>query len=92
MRMQLRAKPWPMGAHPPRLCPVCEEPWHPWAMSRLPCHARCLFTEQEQDAILNDSRRLVDIAAALRVSINTVRAAERMAWLRRGGSAALPAL
>ncbi len=83
MRMQLRAEPWPMGAHPPRPCPVCGEPWRPWALSRLPCHGKCLFTEEEQDKILADPRTQKEVAAALGVTVCTIRAAEGAAHRRK---------
>lgn len=42
-RLPLLAEPWPLGAHASRPCPVCSRTWIPFAGSRLPCHAHCLF-------------------------------------------------
>ena len=51
MRLALLTEPWPKGKNPRIDCPVCGEWWIPWAGSYLPCHGRCIFTEEEQDAL-----------------------------------------
>ena len=50
--MALLVEPWPPGPNAPRPCPVCGQPWRPWAWSRLPCHARCLFRPEDDRALL----------------------------------------
>lgn len=45
LRMPL-ADPWPAGIHWGRPCAICGETWRPWAHSRLPCHAKCLLTDE----------------------------------------------
>ncbi len=55
--------PWPIGRQPTRPCPICNETWQPTGGSRLPCHGKCLWTEEGAVFIANDPRieaKLVD--------------------------------
>lgn len=52
LRMPLR-DPWPLGKHESRPCPVCGESWIPWPGSRLPCHGRCLLTDEGIELVHN---------------------------------------
>ncbi len=45
MRMTILTEPWPEGGKPIE-CPVCGESWRPWRNSYLPCHGRCLWTDE----------------------------------------------
>lgn len=83
MRMPLRSEPWPPGAHAPRECPVCWDYWRPWAGSYLPCHGRCLFTEDEQDALLDEDRTAKAQAQDHGVTQSVIRAALGAAMKRR---------
>lgn len=51
--LPLLSEPWPPGRHAKRPCPVCGQLWFPWAFSRLPCHASCLFSAEHQHALLD---------------------------------------
>lgn len=69
-RLQLREKPWPPGKK--RTCPVCKKPWWPWAGSYLPCHSKCLFTEQEQADIKAHTGTIQQIAAEYGVTVSVI--------------------
>lgn len=82
-RLPLLVEPWPAAGpkgHPFRPCPVCGEPWRPWAFSRLPCHAACLYDAaatheiRELHQSSRYSRRQGDLAAALGISTSVLRA------------------
>lgn len=32
-------------------CPRCGQPWFKWSSSKLPCHARCFWSEELQDDV-----------------------------------------
>lgn len=51
IRMPMRSQPWPAGTHSSRPCSVCGKTWRPYAMSRLPCHARCLLTDAAAERV-----------------------------------------
>lgn len=74
MNIDLRSKPWPEGQHARRNCPVCGEPWVPWAGSLLPCHAKCLFDDRESIAIFNDPRTEAELSRSLGVTTSVIRA------------------
>jgi hypothetical protein len=73
-----------MGKQTATVCPVCKEYWMPWAGSRLPCHGKCLFTEEAQDELLDDPRTEQQIARDLGVTNSVVRAARGAARKRKG--------
>jgi hypothetical protein len=73
MRIPLRDEPWPPGLNGPIPCPVCGKPWWPWAGSVLPCHGRCLFTDEEELAIVADPRTFREIAGELGVTTSVIR-------------------
>ena len=75
--MPLRAEPWPRGAHGKRPCSVCGRAWIPWAGSYLPCHGRCLFTDEARAAIIADPRTEKEIALDLGVTVSVVRGVRR---------------
>jgi hypothetical protein len=61
-------------------CPRCGKAWIKWAGSKLPCHARCLFTPELQDDIYQLRQRFVRLtadrlAADLGVPIGVIRVA-----------------
>lgn len=80
-RLPLLTEPRPPGPHSPRPCPVCGQGWQPWPGSYLPCHGRCLPTEEAQDALLDEqgvteaeqARRLGVSVAVVRSSIFAAR-------------------
>jgi len=78
-------KPRPMGAQGKRTCPVCMEYWMPWAGSRLPCHGKCLFSEEAQADLLDDNRTEQELARLLGVTGSVIRAARGAARKRRDG-------
>ncbi len=41
------------------VCPRCGESWVRWRGSRLLCHARCVLTVEEVDALLVEYRSVV---------------------------------
>jgi hypothetical protein len=51
LRLPMRTEPWPRGSNAARPCPVCGKRWVPWAGSRLPCHAACLYDEPTKSLI-----------------------------------------
>jgi len=73
MNLPMRDEPWPVGQHQSRPCPICGKSWTPWAGSKLPCHAACLFTPQERQAIRAVSMTQTEIARAWSVSPSTIR-------------------
>jgi hypothetical protein len=73
----LLKKPWPKGENGWIPCPVCGQPWRPWAGSYLPCHARCLFDDDEERAIKNDPRSTRVIANELGVTESVIRSVGR---------------
>lgn len=75
--MSMRAQAWPIGASAWRTCPVCNDKWRPWAGSRLPCHAKCLWTPVGALALFNDSRNEKQLMTDLGVTISIVRAGKR---------------
>jgi len=83
MNLPLRKEPWGPGPHPRRRCPVCGRSWWPWAGSFLPCHGRCLFTSEEQDALLDDHRTESQLAADIGVTVSVLRASLTAARKRR---------
>lgn len=73
--IQPRLEPWPVGANGWVDCPVCGEPWRPFAFSYLPCHALCLFTEEIMDSIRYDeSSSDAKLSSYYGVSVGTIRA------------------
>lgn len=77
--MPMRAQPWPKGGgHPWQLCPVCKQKWRPWAGSLLPCHAKCIWTEQGAVSLFNDSRTETQLEAALGLTRSIIRAGRRI--------------
>jgi hypothetical protein len=86
----LRAEPWPHAAHPKRPCAVCGELWWPWVGSYLPCHGRCLFTDEARAAIIADPRTENEIALDLDlgVTVSVVRGVRRAAERRERKAAA----
>ena len=76
--MPLRATPWPKGVHASQRCPVCDGAWRPWPDSRLPCHARCLWTERGAVMLANDSRTEMQLETALGVTRSIIRAGKRI--------------
>lgn len=87
VRLPLRETPWPKRPEP-RPCPVCGVRWHPWAGSYLPCHAACLFTEDEEDEVLAELEadprlRIEDVARARGVTVAVLRSLLRRAQRRR---------
>lgn len=83
MNLPLRKEPWGPGPHQRRPCPVCGSGWWPWAGSFLPCHGRCLFTSEEQDALLDDPRTESKLAADIGVTVAVLRASLTAARKRR---------
>lgn len=69
----LRKEPWPKGRNAVRPCPVCGDPWIPWADSMLPCHAACLFGPEDRRAMMEDPRTDREISADLGLSMSAVR-------------------
>lgn len=83
MRIPLREEPWQSPEIGPRPCPVCGELWRPWVGSFLPCHARCLFTDEEQDALLEENATRAAQARRLGVTVSVIQAALSAARRRR---------
>ena len=83
VRHRLRAEPWPPGESGWRRCAVCDEPWRPWAGSRLPCHARCFLSPEEQESLLDERARIAEQAERLGVTIGVIRASHFAALKRR---------
>ena len=82
MRLPMLLDPRPMGSQLSRTCPICNEYWMPWAGSRLPCHGKCLFTEEAQEALLDDNRTEQELARVVGVSGSVIRAARGAARRR----------
>lgn len=86
-RLPLRTEPWPVGANH-AACPVCSLPWRPFAGSRLPCHARCLFDDRAREVLKEVAssgsyRTQGDLASDLGVSVDVLRVVlERGQWSR----------
>ena len=55
-RLPLRDEPWGAGV-PYQDCPVCGEHWRPWCGSHLPCHAKCLLTDEAAEIVRDPARR-----------------------------------
>ncbi len=70
-------------------CSVCDGYWRPWAGSRLPCHARCLYSEVDQDELLRICEvpsfeySVSDVARHLGVTLGILTASTRQAINRR---------
>lgn len=71
-RIPLLETPRPKGMHEEILCPICGKKWKPWAGSRLPCHSRCLFTEDAVKAIRASPKANSVIAKSLGVSYSVI--------------------
>jgi len=86
-RIPLRDQPWPYGEGrlPTTKCPICGDIWIPWAGSMLPCHARCLLTDDAQDRLLDEADTVLNQANKLGVSPSVVRASIFAARRRRNG-------
>lgn len=56
MKMQLLKEPHGKGLHEEHACPVCNKPFVPWCGTRLQCHAKCLFENDEIKDIQSDPR------------------------------------
>lgn len=84
--MELRKEPWPALEegyyHPSMPCPVCGQLFRPWAGSYLPCHARCLMTEEEQDAMLYSNKSNKQLSQELGVTLSVIRASINQARQR----------
>ena len=78
LRMQLREEPWPAGTHTYRPCPICGNPWRPFAFSYLPCHAKCVFTDEAVDLLRahydDPTTRMGDFADDFGVTPGVIRA------------------
>ena len=70
-------------------CPRCGRPWQKWAGSKLPCHMKCYFTDEEQDGLLRaleesngklSAQRIADDAG---LPVSWIRAALTFARERR---------
>lgn len=85
MRLPLLAEPRPTGSQEPKTCPICNEYWMPWAGSFLPCHGKCLFTEEAQDDLLAINRTEQTLAKETGVSGSVIRAARGVAKRRLDG-------
>lgn len=69
-------------------CPVCGGRWRAATGSRLRCHARCLFTPEDQDRLLDyseppDPHSISEIAEETGLKVGIVRATLRAAVKRR---------
>ena len=82
--LPLREEPWPAGPHPFRPCPICGVAWRPWAFSRLPCHARCILSPEDQDALLAENVTERIQAERLGVSTSVIRSNLAAARKRKG--------
>lgn len=76
-RIPMRTERWGKGMHGYRPCPVCGKPWRPWALSYLPCHARCLLHDEDKQIIVSDTRGDREIARHYGISLSVVRATRR---------------
>lgn len=82
-RLPLRETPW-QGFDKFTTCPVCGGPWRPWEGSLLPCHAKCLLTEEAQDDLADEvGVTQADQAKRLGVSVAVIRASVDAALRRR---------
>ena len=81
----MRGAPWKMGegANEWTACPVCGVPWRPAGGSLLPCHAKCLFTPELQDELLDEAATERAQAERLGVTKGIVRASLHAARRRR---------
>lgn len=82
-RLPMRKIPWSrdgIGEYP---CPVCGKAWSPWVGSLLPCHGRCLLTEELQEALLDEDATLKTQADRRGVTYSVVMSAMRAARRRR---------
>lgn len=86
-RLPLRETPWPPGKHEARPCPICGKGWIPWAFSMLPCHGRCLLTDEACLDLLDAKETQAASAKRLGVSVAVVRASMRRAWRLVRGAA-----
>jgi hypothetical protein len=59
-RLPMREEPWPQGSNAARPCPICGKHWRPWAGSRLPCHAKCLYEPATLRMITEEVLSLAD--------------------------------
>jgi hypothetical protein len=52
-KVKLRAEPWTLanGGGTWQACPCCVKRWRPFVGSRLPCHAKCLYTAEDKAKI-----------------------------------------
>lgn len=76
LRVPLLPAPWPPGA-PASACMFCGGYWKPWPGSRLPCHARCIWSPEGALALATDLRTDRELAAAIGTTISVVRAGRR---------------
>ncbi len=78
LNLPLKETPWPNG-NAVTTCPICGDKWKPAIGSFLPCHARCLLTEETAEKVVrlreNPDRTdtLKSIAEHLKVPLSVVR-------------------
>lgn len=73
MRVHLRDEPWDrQGGW--TTCPLCGEPWRPWARSLLPCHAKCIWTDEGALVLLRSPLSMRELSEMLGVTSSIVRA------------------
>lgn len=84
-RLPMRAEPWQSSER--QVCPVCGGTWRPWVGSRLPCHARCLFDDENLGYFLEIAARpkvaIAELARHQGISLATARAIIRYGTERR---------
>lgn len=77
LRLPLLDEPRGPGPHPQIECPICSGPWQPWAGSRLPCHTKCLLTDEGVSACLHHFREsngsVQSIADKMGVTVAVIR-------------------
>lgn len=68
-------------------CVVCGKHRQVYKGSRLPCHAACLLTHEEQDRLLDEIKSAVKQAGELGVEVSVIRASHKAAQKRRSRGA-----
>lgn len=86
-RLPLRKEPWAnFGGW--TVCPVCLTLWRPWRGSYLPCHAKCLLTDEAQDELADElGVGQAEQAERLGVTVAVIRASIAASLKRRRGAA-----